>query len=256
MSSSSQPTVLLVQGSFQLPAVYAKLVAALETRGHPVVSPKLPSLADGSSNADFVSKTLADDAVAVAAELNRLIETEQKDVVVLMHSYGGLVGSEAIPETLTRTSRKSRGLTGGVLRLVFVAAFMLAEGQSVLGAFGESPNNDLGPDGRFSLKDGAKLLYQDLPDAEAQDWEAKLVSQSYAVQKTELTRAAWRYVSSTYVITENDQVFPPQFQEMMAKNANSEVLKINSGHTPMLSKTEELVDLIEKAIEKASAESS
>lgn len=76
-------------------------------------------------------------------QLIRLIEYEFKTVVVVMHSYGGLVGSEAIPPGLTFLDRKKRGLKGGVIHLFFFAAFLLEVGQSVLSAFGESPNNDV-----------------------------------------------------------------------------------------------------------------
>ena len=76
-------------------------------------------------------------------QLIRLIEYEFKTVVVVMHSYGGLVGSEAIPLDLTFLDRGKRGLKGGVIHLFFFTAFLLEVGQSVLSAFGESPNNDV-----------------------------------------------------------------------------------------------------------------
>jgi len=60
-----------------------------------------------------------------------------------MHSYGGLVGSEATIEELSYINRQARGPPGGVIHLFFYAAFLLQEGQSVLSAFGESPNNDV-----------------------------------------------------------------------------------------------------------------
>ena len=84
---------------------------------------------------------------------------------------------------------------------------MLNEGQSVLSAFGESPNNDvkvstfsifspnpklsdIWPDGRFYILHGAKTLYKDLPASEASLWASRLIAQSHQVQKTKLTRAA------------------------------------------------------------------
>jgi hypothetical protein len=60
-----------------------------------------------------------------------------------MHSYGGLVGSEAIPEALSYLNRQSRNLRGGVIHLFMFSAFLLEEGKSVLDAFGVSPNDDI-----------------------------------------------------------------------------------------------------------------
>ncbi|KAK8139376.1 alpha/beta-hydrolase [Apiospora sp. TS-2023a] len=158
----SLPTILLIQGSFQRPEVYHKLNAALEAAGFPVVQPHLPSLC-GQDEPDFASKNLGTDADQVQSFLRHLVEEDNRKVLVMMHSYGGLVGIEAIPVELSRQHRKSRGLEGGVVHLFFFSAFVLAEGQSVLGAFGESPNNDLRPNGRFCLKDPGPKMYSDLP---------------------------------------------------------------------------------------------
>ncbi|KAI3324235.1 alpha/beta-hydrolase [Xylariaceae sp. AK1471] len=247
---SVKPTILLIQGSFQLPEVYGKLVTALEAKGYSVVHPVLPTLT-GQDEPDFSSKDLSTDATAIQNELKRLIEDDGKHVVVLMHSYGGLVGSEAVLQELTQARRAALNLPGGVIHLFYCAAFILSEGQSVLSVFGESPNNDVKSDGRFRMKNAAKIIYSDLPTEEANYWESKIIDQSYAVQTTKLTREAYRYCPSTYVVCVNDQGPPPQFQEMFGKAANSNIIKISSGHSPMLSKTEELADLINVAAEDA-----
>jgi hypothetical protein len=76
------------------------------------------------------------------------------------------------------------------------------------------------------MKNAAKIIYSDLPTEEAEYWESKTTDQSYAVQTTQLTREAYRYVASTYVVCENDQGPPPQHQEMFGQTANSKVIKI------------------------------
>lgn len=140
--SQELPTVLIVQGCFQTPSRYEKLVDSLASLGHPTVHPRLPSCS-GTDHPDFPKTTLVDDALAIRLELTRQVEYEGKFVVVAMHSYGGLVGSEAIPEELGYAKRQSLGLPGGVIHLFYYCAFILNEGQSVLSAFGESPNNDV-----------------------------------------------------------------------------------------------------------------
>lgn len=248
--TSSKPTILLVQGSFQIPEAYGKLVSALRSRGFAVAHPRLPSLSDHDSPS-FAGRNLGDDARVVEAEAKRLILDEGKTVMVVMHSYGGLVGSDAIPEDLSLQSRRQRGLAGGVSRLFYFAAFILDQGKSVLGTFGESPNNDVKTNGRYTMKNTASLIYQDLPPGEASYWASKIIDQSYAVQTTPMSRAAYRYIPSTYVMTEDDQAVPLQYQEMFAAAAGAEVRRISSGHSPQLSKPEELAELVEVAAERS-----
>lgn len=136
------PTIVLIQGSFQIPKVYCKLVRGLVAQGYPTIHPSLPSCSNTDSP-KFSQFSLIDDALAIRTELTRQIEYEGKTVVVVMHSYGGLVGSEATTEELSYAKRHAQGLPGGVIHLFLYSAFLLNEGQSVLSAFGESPNNDV-----------------------------------------------------------------------------------------------------------------
>lgn len=246
--TSSKPTILLVQGSFQIPEAYDKLVSALRSRGFVVAHPRLPSLSDHDSP-DFAERSLADDSRAIEAEAKRLIVDEGKTVMVVMHSYGGLVGSDAIPEDMSLQSRRQKGLSGGASRLFYFAGFILEQGKSVLGTFGESPNNNIKPNGRYTMKNTASLIYQDLPPEEASYWASKIIDQSYAVQTTPVSRAAYKYIPSTYVMTEDDQAVPLQYQEMFAAATGAEVKRIASGHSPQLSKPEELAELVEAAAE-------
>ncbi|KAH8595906.1 catalytic protein [Bisporella sp. PMI_857] len=243
-------TIIIVQGSFQTPFVYKALEDRLKFLGYHTVHPLLPSCTNVDDPA-FPSNTLTDDALAVRQELVSQIANGGKTVAVVMHSYGGLVGSEAIPENLTFNSRRARGLPGGVIHLYFFSAFILPPGQSVLDAFGESPNSDVRADGRFTIRNAGSVLYNDLPEDEAKLWESRLILQSYNVQKTKLTRAAYKYVSSTYLICENDQAAPAKYQEMFAASAGAQVERCKAGHSPMLSQTDLLADRISAAVERA-----
>lgn len=138
---SEPPTIVIVQGSFQTPLVYESLRTGLQDAGYPVVHPVLPSCSN-EYDADFPTRTLNDDALVVTQAIDELVQ-QGKRVVVIMHSYGGLVGSDAIPESLTHTTRQAQGRKGGVVHLFYFAAFILGVGQSVLGTFGESPNNNI-----------------------------------------------------------------------------------------------------------------
>ena len=136
------PTIVLIQGSFQITKVYCKLKRGLVAQGYPTIHPELPSCVNTDSE-DFPQVSLIDDALAVRTVLTRKVEYEEKLVVVVMHSYGGLVGSEAATEELSYAKRRAQGLPGGVIHLFLYSAFLLNEGQSVISAFGESANNDV-----------------------------------------------------------------------------------------------------------------
>lgn len=249
-SGAPKPAIILVQGSFQLPEAYDKLASALRSRGFIVIHPRLPSLS-GHESPDFAKQDLSDDSRVIGDVAKRLVVDEGMNVLVVMHSYGGLVGSNAIPEDLSLKSRQQKGLTGGVFRLFYFAAFVLDQGKSVLGTFGESPNNDVKPDGRFTMKDTASTIYHDLPPDEAKYWASKVIDQSYAVQTTSIARTAYKYIPSTYVVADDDHACPLQYQEMFAAAIGAEVNRIHSGHSPQLSKPEELADLVVAAAEKS-----
>lgn len=77
-----------------------------------------------------------EDAACVRSMLDELIETESKDVICVLHSYGGVVGTEAIHESLGKKFRASKGLDGGVLGILYMAAFVLPLGTHLGTAFG------------------------------------------------------------------------------------------------------------------------
>ncbi|KAL2827446.1 Alpha/beta hydrolase fold-1 [Aspergillus pseudoustus] len=248
---SEKPAIVLVQGAFQTALVYKALCTSLQSRGSHAVLPALPSCSD-VENEDFPTRSLTDDAAVITKAIEQLVD-EGKRVVVAMHSYGGIVGSEAIPESLSYTARQAQGLAGGVVHLFYYAAFVLKVGTTVLETFGESPNGDARDDGRFGIKNGAKTLYGDLPDAEATMWESRLIPQSYKVQSTPTTRAAYLYIPSTYLVCENDQAVPAEYQRMFAALAGAEVDTWNTGHSPMLSHTDMLVEKIVRIADRAVA---
>ncbi|KAF1968842.1 hypothetical protein BU23DRAFT_572069 [Bimuria novae-zelandiae CBS 107.79] len=161
-------------------------------------------------------QTLTDDVAVVEATIRKLVEDENKTAILVMHSYGGLVGAESVPEELTLNTRKAKGLNGGVMHLFYFAAFVMPLGQSV-------------------TKTG-----------EAEHWTAKAIPQSAAVTDTVMKRYAWRYVALTYVVCTADKAVPPPVQEMLAGIAGAVVKRIEVDHLAFLTKPEEVLALIEE----------
>ncbi|KAF2007546.1 alpha/beta-hydrolase [Amniculicola lignicola CBS 123094] len=227
MPSPEKPTVVLIQGTFQLPDVYHKFAHLLESHSFPV--------------------TLTDDAQVVETAIRNLVEEDRKTVILVMHSYGGLVGSESAPKSLTLKTREERGLSGGVAYLFYTAAFVLSMGQSVASAVGHSANHEHW-DGRFMVRDPGTTLYNDLPEEEAAVWADKVVPQSSKVKDTVMGRYAYGYVPSVYVVCMRDRAVLPEGQEMFARMAVAMVREVDAGHSVLLSRPEEMVALLEEMV--------
>lgn len=136
---NQKPTILIVHGSWHTPAHFAPFLSALSAADYPTSCPALPS----TQSLPHIG--LHDDAACITAELSRLVEREARDVVVLAHSYGGVVATQAVHASFSQRARTEKGEAGGVLRIVYVCAFMLVEGQSLMGAFGLGPDDALPP---------------------------------------------------------------------------------------------------------------
>lgn len=77
-----------------------------------------------------------EDAACLRSVLDELIEMQSKDIVCVLHSYGGMVGTEAIHESLGKSVREGKGLRGGVVGILYMAAFVLPLGTHLGTAFG------------------------------------------------------------------------------------------------------------------------
>ena len=135
-----KPTILIIQDRFQTPAIYKDLVDRLVSLGYPTVHPLLPTCSN-TQHPNFPSLTHLDDATAVQSELVRLVEREQKTVLLVMHGYGGMVGSEAVLEYMSYSNRRVKRLSGGVIHLFFVCASFVGLGQSMQGGLDSLSNH-------------------------------------------------------------------------------------------------------------------
>lgn len=129
----SKPTIVIAPGAWQKPVAFNRIVELLEQAGYPTIHVPLPTVGD----LDAPLASLTDDVAAVRKVLVPLLDAG-KEVVLLGHSAGGLVISGAV-EGLDVASRKAQGQPGGVTRCIFMAAFVLPQGLSLLGALGGQP---------------------------------------------------------------------------------------------------------------------
>lgn len=133
---ASKPAILLIPGSFSIAAMYYPLQDMLVAQGHEVYVNTLPS---ASRNAPEPPASLSDDASFFSNLIGKIAD-QGKEIIVLGHSYGGLVASESA-KGLSKVERCARGQEGGIVRIIFLAAIVLQEGQSVTGHQGKAPTS-------------------------------------------------------------------------------------------------------------------
>ncbi|MGY1651318.1 alpha/beta fold hydrolase [Geodermatophilus sp. SYSU D01119] len=179
------------------------------------------------------------DLSADAAAVREALAGIDGPVVVLGHSYGGAVVTEAVTAD------------SGVAHLVYLCAFQLDVGDSLLGSVGGQapPWWEVG-EHAIGVTDPEAVFYNGVPGGLARDAVARIGLQSRASVEQPLTNAAWRHVPSTYVVCEQDQAIPVFAQEAMSSRAG-EVLRLPSGHSPFLSHPAELAALLRPVLDRA-----
>ena len=119
----SKPTFVLVPGNFLPSAYYADTAKLLESHGFQTCLTTIPST---GSKLPLTSNE--PDVLAIRQVLEEL-SNSGKDIIVVAHSYGSIPACEAA-EGFERQDRLKLGKSGGVIRLVFVAAWLLQEGEN------------------------------------------------------------------------------------------------------------------------------
>ena len=119
---SPKPTFVLVPGNFLPPTYYASTTSHLASHGFQTRLVTLPST---GSTSPLTSNE--PDVLTLRHVLEELTDSG-KEIIVVAHSYGGVPACEAV-RGLDREERGKLGKTGGVVRLVFIAAWLLREGE-------------------------------------------------------------------------------------------------------------------------------
>ena len=217
--------VVLVHGAWTGGWMWDLVVPLLAERDIEATAVDLPSC-----GRDAQARTGLDgDAVAVRAVLDRV----DGEIVLCGHSYGGMVITGA-------AAGHDR-----IRRLLYLCAFMPAEGESLLGMFGGAvppfwrirddlsvvPELDAssGP-GELDLETAVKVARRRVP-------------QSLLAYTQPPAGIAWRMIPSTYVVCTNDESLPQTFQRMCAARAST-IVELPTGHQPMLTRPELVADLL------------
>src|SRR5580693_3742411 len=182
--------------------------------------------------------SLADDV----AFTKRVIAAQNGPVILVGHSYGGAVITEA-------------GNDPKVAGLVYIAAFALDKGESVSSLIKDPPPGApvppiLPPVDGFLLLDKAKFpasFAGDVTPEKAEFMADLQVPWGVNALSGTISEPAWRTKPSWYLLTTDDKMIPPAAQRLMAKRAVATVVEVKASHAIFVSQPQAVASLIERA---------
>jgi pimeloyl-ACP methyl ester carboxylesterase len=222
-------SIVLVHGAFADGAGWQGVAEILGKDGYSVtvVQPPLTSLADD------------------VAATKRVLDLQQGPTLLVGHSYGGVVITEA-------------GNAPNVAGLVYIAAFIPDQGESALSLLSQAPaaNNDMrATKDDFLYLDPAAYpgdFAADVPPAQANFMAHSQVMLAKACAGAPVTTAAWHQKKSWALVATHDRNINLDLERNMAKRAN-ETIEVPGSHAVYVSKPKDVARFIERAA-KASAQ--
>jgi len=218
--------VVLVHGGFVDGSGWHGVYNILKRKGHHVSIVQNPTT------------SLADDVAAT----KRVIAEQDGPVVLVGHSYGGVVVTEA-------------GNDPKVSKLVYISAFVPDKGESVNTLLQSGPSDApmpplLPPMDGFLWLDRTKFVEAFAADVDA-DTAAFMADSQVAWGVNAfgdvITKAAWSDKPSWYLVTNDDRMIPPAAQRVMSERAGSAVVEVAGSHATYVSNPEAVAALVEEA---------
>jgi pimeloyl-ACP methyl ester carboxylesterase len=231
-ASTAVKNIVLVHGGLVDGSGWKDVYKILEKDGYTVSIVQEPTI------------SLPDD-VAVT---KRVIDGQNGPVILVGHSYGGVVITEA-------------GNDSKVAGLVYVTAFAPDKGESAASLIKNAPPGApappiLPPQDGFLFLDKAKFptfFAGDVNPDVASFMADSQVPWGVEALGGAVTQPAWRTKPSWYLITTEDKMIPPDAQRAMSKRAGSTAIEVKSSHAVFLSRPQAVAQLIEQAASGASA---
>jgi len=197
----------------------------------------IPLLQQAGLNVTAVQNPLTSFADDVAAT-NRILALQDGPTVLVAHSYGGMVISEA-------------GVDPKVTALVYVAARAPDAGEDYTALAAKFPRPPAS-DGLVKAGGYAELNENAFVHDFAGDLDPARARALYAVQgriadtlfSAKTTQAAWRTKPSWYQVSTQDRTISPELERFMAKRMNATTIELDSSHVSLLSHPREIADLI------------
>ena len=229
-ASTAVKNIVLVHGGFVDGSGWQGVYKALKKNGYNV------TVVQNSTT------SLADDV----ATTKRAIATQDGPIILVGHSYGGAVITEA-------------GNDARVVGLVYIAAFAPDRGESVSSLIKNSPPGApvppiLPPVDGYLMLDKAKFpasFAGDVSPEEAAFMADSQVPWSVNALGGAVTESAWKAKPSWYLLTTEDRMIPPDAQRQMSKRAGATVVEVKGSHAVYVSQPQAVAHIIEAAAKGA-----
>jgi len=226
MSNNAANSVVLVHGGFVDGSGWEGVYHQLKKDGYDVTIVQNPTT------------SLADD-VAVT---KRAIAAAPGNVILVGHSYGGVVVSES-------------GTDPKVAAVVYIAAFAPDTGESVSSLIANPPPGApvppiLPPVDGFLMLDKARFaaaFAADVRPSLASFMADSQVPWGVAALEGKVTKPAWRVKPSWYLVATDDHMIPPPAQRQMANRAGATTVEVPGSHAVYVSDPAAVASLIEQA---------
>ncbi|WP_306394359.1 alpha/beta fold hydrolase [Telluria beijingensis] len=227
-----KPSVVIVHGAFADGSDWARVIPLLQAKGVKVTAIQNPLT------------SLADDVAAA----RRAIETQPGKVVLVGHSWGGTVITEA-------------GNHAKVGSLVYVAAFAPEAGKSTAETgegFPAAPGSKrfvADKEGFLSLPDAAMRedFAQDVPAAQAAVMAATQGPIQSRAFSDKVSAVAWKSKPSWYIVSSRDRMIDPGLQRAMASKIGAKTSELQASHVPQQSRPAEVAKVILEAVAATAA---
>ena len=223
---------------------WAALQAELDRRGVPSYAIDLP----GHGASPLGPSDLYGDAAHVAEAIERITDRNDTEIVLVGHSYGGAVISQATAAAPSAAAH--------LAHLVYLTAFCLDEGEAVLSKARSMPavHTELGSGAMQFLPDGggstilaeraSGAFYGCCAAGPAAASVARLCVQPLATFTQPVTVTPWQTIPSTYVRCLRDEAIHISHQDLMAVHCSA-TTTIDTDHSPFLSAVAETADILE-----------
>jgi len=225
-ANTAQAAIVLVHGGFVDGSGWEEVYRILKKDGY------------GASIVQNPTHSLAED-VAVT---RRVIAGQKGPVILVGHSYGGVVITEA-------------GNDPSVAGLVYIAAFAPDRGESVASLIQNPPPGApvppiLPPQEGFLMLDKAQFAASFAADVAPEKADFMANSQvpwGLEALNGAVSEPAWQSKPSWYLVSTDDRMIPPPAQRSMSKRAGSSTVDVKGSHAVYVSQPQAVADLIEKA---------
>jgi pimeloyl-ACP methyl ester carboxylesterase len=225
---SEKPAIVLIHGAWADGSCWSPVIESLQAAGFTVTAPQFPET------------SLAADV----ARLRQVLRRQPGPVVLAGHSYGGQIMTALGPDA------------PNVAGLVYVAAFGLEQGESLGALLGGGPPTPALAHLIVDEQGFAWLPEEDFVGHFASGVETSRARVMCAVQQAlsmstfedVMGVPAWRSLPSWYLVATNDEAIPPDAERMFARRMGANTIEVPSGHLAMVSHPDEVVRLIEAAV--------